>query len=88
MEHRTGKFGGFWYCKEHGTISEKEVGMIGRLALAGIADAASLQDDLLMQIERISLEFGVKASELESWIVDDPDAADYEPDHWHNIRPY
>lgn len=81
MEHRTGKYGGFWYCKSHGTFSDKRVGMS-----ASVGYPAG--SNLMREIKHQTLGFGVDISELESWIVDNEDAADYEEDHWMNMRPY
>lgn len=94
MEHRVGKFGGFWYCPQHGTISDKGAAMFKKMQEhTKVQPSAPYlsnpeNDPVMLQIERQSLEFGVKATELESWIVDDPDAADYEDEHWMNVRPY
>lgn len=95
MEHRTGKFGGFWYCRAHGTISDRGMELIQRLtgssAAGGLAvpyNCTPESDSLMLQITRETLGFGVRPSELEEWVVDDKDAADYEDDHWMNTRPY
>lgn len=39
------------------------------------------------QIELQTLQWGVKVSELECWIVDSP-PLDEDEDHWMNLRPY
>lgn len=91
MEHRNGKFGGFWYCPQHGTISDKGIAIIEKLpSLVEVASYSfSTENDPLMhQIHRQTMDFGVRPSELEEWIVDDEGAADYEEDHWMNLRPY
>lgn len=44
--------------------------------------------DLMFEIERETMNLGFQTSEIERWIVDDEAAADYEEDHWMNLRPY
>jgi hypothetical protein len=86
MEHRIGKYGGFWYCRQHGTISDKDVASI----LTAIPQTTSHAPpiDLMFEIERETMDLGFQTSEIERWIVDDEAAADYEEDHWMNLRPY
>lgn len=43
--------------------------------------------DLMYQIKKRTLDFGVMPTELEEWIVDAP-PEDYDEDHWMNIRDY
>lgn len=95
MVHRTGKFGGFWYCRKHGTISDKGMAIIEKIRESSSASGKIYSysdnpnnDPLMLQIERQTLEFGVMPTELEKWIVDHPGAADWEEDHWLNSRPY
>lgn len=43
--------------------------------------------DLMYQIKKRTLDFGVMPTELEEWIVDSPPES-YDDDHWMNIRDY
>ncbi len=45
------------------------------------------EHDLMFQIKKRTLDFGVMPTELEEWIVDSPPVGDDE-DHWMNIRDY
>ena len=94
MVHRQGKFGGFWYCKVHGTISDKGMAMLQPPVVTQALSTplpyrcSPEHDPLMLQIERQTLAMGIQISEVEKFIVDDEDAADYEEDHWLNTRPY
>jgi hypothetical protein len=97
MEHRTGKYGGFWYCRQHGTISDARAVVVQKILdtarrSGGTTHKASPIDttssDLMFQIEKQTMSFGYQPSELEKWIVDSPHGIDDDEDHWMNVRPY
>ena len=83
MEHRIGKYGGFFYCKTHGTISDKGAAILQRIH--------SIKEDPLMDaIKRTSVSLGKPMDELEEIIdffVDNPPENEDE-DHWMNVREY
>jgi len=95
MEHRNGKFGGFWYCKQHGTISDKGVAIlrsIQRTSEISTQYSGSNTSDLLDMVKRKGYELGHSTDDLGQlvdWINDpDPNDVEEDDDHWMNIRPY
>lgn len=91
MVHRYGKFGGFWVCSQHGTISDKGMEILQSMDSShGTLCHSSIErnEPVLLEVKKQTLEFGIQPTEIEEWIVDDEAAADYEEDHWMNVRPY
>lgn len=89
MQHRTGKYGGFWFCPLHGTISDKGVKMLLKRPRLALEDVGKTYDaNVMREVKRQTLGFGFEPTDIEEWIVDNEDAADYEEDHWMNMRPY
>jgi len=59
------------------------------ITAASVTRTTSPNDtDLLFAVKRRTMDFGIELTDLEQWYIDDPDAADYEEDHWMNVRPY
>jgi hypothetical protein len=90
MSHRTGKFGGFWFCPIHGTVSDKGVAIYkvlkARTKQQGTSGtlcswSESSTDPLGDAIAR-DTSFGLVGG-LERWIVDG-EPEDDEEDHWKN----
>lgn len=84
---RNGKFGKFWACPKsnpsdnHGTISVGSARFITR----GFSPVpASLE--IAMEIQM--LQFGVRMTDLDRFIEGGVEAADDDPYHWMNERPY
>ena len=96
MEHRNGKFGGFWYCKQHGTISDIGAAILRstqRISEVSVQRGGSYTSDpLLDAVKRKGYQLGHPTDELGQlvdWINDpDPNDVEEEDDHWMNIRPY
>ena len=89
LQHRNGKFGGFWYCRHHGTISDRGMAILTAGCIisgktSGIQSSIDVTDsnsDLLFQIKRETAAMGFGVSDLEEWVVDgNPN----DVDHWSN----
>lgn len=84
---RNGKYGEFFYCAAHGTISKRAAEII---AQHQTTYAGGLNEDPLMDaVKRTSVTLGQPLDELEQlieFVVDNPPLDD--EDHWMNTRPY
>lgn len=94
MIRRTGKFGPFFYCASHGTISERAAELITQLQRLRDMDVNSYYappTDLDFEIRKQCINLGQPMSSddqnLLDWIVDG-DPEDDEEDHWKNMRPW
>lgn len=94
MEPRTGKYGDFFYCQDHGTISKKAVMRAAWNTPNEMATTESIafnKDPLLTAIKRKGVAMGHhvdEMGELIDWFNDMESAAEDDEDHWMNIRPY
>lgn len=94
MVLRNGKYGPFFYCKDHGTISMRAAKKITEL-LAKTEDEHGYsggfnEDPLFDSIKRTSVNLGMPQDDLQQTIDfynDHPPFSDDE-DHWMNIRDY
>lgn len=98
-----GKFGEFFSCKEHGTISIQggQVVTKGAMtkALRKIAVITRGSDefkpyqkfDLELEVRKQAVALGGWIDDLDMFIEGSPEASnseEEEPDHWMNVRPY
>lgn len=103
MEKRSGKFGIFYYCPDHGTISEKGVKLLeqareSRTTTGNIQNYRDVPnvDPLMLEIKKQSLAFGVGLTELEKLVESDVDHKYYfgdrndddDEDDWNHTNPY
>lgn len=96
MEPRTGKYGDFFYCKTHGTISKQAVKVLLNVEYGPIADYVShpalpMEDPLLDAVKRTGYAMGHHMDEmgqLVDFFNDMEESADWDEDHWMNVRPY
>ncbi len=67
MEHRVGVKGGFWYCRVHGTVSDKGMQVVERLREAAETlhhlqifpyASSSSQDPLQRELEKQMMPWG------------------------------
>lgn len=97
MIKRNGRWGEFYSCKEHGTISLQSgkvvaTGNIHKILRSrqrdadrcGISLYTGHTTSLMLEVEKQTMMFGVMPSELEKWIVDAPN----EEDSWMDVREY
>lgn len=92
MIERTGRYGDFFYCKDHGTISARGAKLIAAIeqmnAQTSESTRAASSPDLLHMVKVKSYELGQHTDDLGQlceWIVDQNTEED---DHWMNVRPY
>lgn len=95
LQPRTGRYGPFYYCPEHGTISAKGLEIFQAVTGSKETSGRVSQytpgndiDQLMTAIKRETLGFGCSPTDLEEWIVDDEDAPDYEPENWQNTAAF
>ena len=98
MKPCSGKHGDFFSCRDHGTLSFQGPkvfcsGDIYKKFSAGLQVKAqgfiSVENiDLEFETRKQAASFGVDITELDRFIEGDEDAANDEPDHWMNVRPY
>lgn len=104
MTERNGKFGLFYVCDAHGTLSVQN----GRVwSTGGIYKALRRKRqplevrttcveqyygdppaDLELLVRAKMANMGVWATELDLFVEGGQGIADTEPDHWMNLRPY
>lgn len=93
MQRRTGKFGVFYYCAKHGTMSEKGAKILEQIRAARdtestyIPQTPSLDHAVRMQCLAMGPALSPDDQNLLDWIVDG-DPEDDEEDHWKNMRPW
>lgn len=101
MIKRSGKFGPFHSCKDHGTVSVQgsklvATGQIHKaltLALTQSHTASHCTTGGVPDLEyyirtKIAGDFGIIMDELDLFCEGGPETADDDPDHWMNLRPY
>lgn len=94
MELRTGKYGAFFYCRDHGTIGVEAARGIKRLQANDLAVNTPVfyrEDPLLDAIKHKGVEMGHHVDDLGQlvdWFNDNEQSAEDDDDHWMNIRPY
>lgn len=99
MELRTGKYGDFYYCRDHGTISKKAAAILTgqeRPPPSHYAYAPSPNIDLLEEVHRMSVAFGGPVGETAELLNFLTDASveyatsgdEEDEEHWTNLRPY
>lgn len=93
MEPRTGKYGDFFYCLNHGTISKAAFKALLNAEYGPISNCVSLpnEDTLLEVVKRKGIQVGHHIDDLGQlvdWYNDNEQSAEDDDDHWMNIRPY
>lgn len=92
MEPRTGKYGDFFYCREHGTISKLAAMAISERTQEYKPTTVPLyNNDLMDTVKRQGVAMGHHIDELGQLIDffnDMEESAEWDEDHWMNIRPY
>lgn len=97
MQKRNGKFGPFFYCQPHGTISlqGKKLHTTGEitskiksLVTSKKVTSSCDQKDLEILVRIEMAKFGVLMNDLDLFIEGGAQAAHDEPDHWMNSRPF
>lgn len=90
MIERTGGYGDFFYCKDHGTISVRGAKLTAAIeqitAQTSESTYAARSPDLLHLVKVKSYELGHHTDDLGQlceWVVDNED-----DDIWTNARPY
>lgn len=104
MAERDGKFGRFYVCAAHGTLSVQN----GRVRCTGEIFKAIQRKlrplkvrttgveqyngeppaDLELLVRSKMASMGVWATELDLFVEGGQGAAEDDPDHWRNLRPY
>lgn len=102
MTKRSGKFGIFYYCPDHGTISEKVIELLAQIKekskevnyndkVENYRDVLN-NDPLIAAIEKQTLAFGVQIPELVKFGIDHnvhfPNSELDTEDDWTLMRPY
>lgn len=102
LTHRIGKFGPFDFCKnKHGSISVQGTKIVATgnifevlahqthsLTLAQIGIELGENNLEVLVRRQMASVFGVDMTELDLFVEGGADAAQDEPDHWMNGRPY
>ena len=103
MTSRTGRFGEFYVCKPHGTlsISNNKLVCTGEIfktiknkvnsqvtAVAISRYHCEKPIDFELVVRTQMAAMGFWADDLDLFIEGGPGIADIEPDHWMNLRPY
>ena len=103
MRKISGKFGEFFACKDHGTISVQNGQVITKgemtkalkktsVRLYGADDFRPYEKfDLELEVRKQVVELGGWIDDLDLFIEGSPEASnseEEEPDHWMNVRPY
>jgi hypothetical protein len=104
MVERSGKFGAFHVCKDHGTISIQgsQVVCTGSIfeslknqtkkltVTSGTATQYNGEKptDLELTVRTQVAAMGLYMDGLDLFVEGGPNAADDEPSHWMNLRPY
>lgn len=104
MVERHGKFGAFHVCKDHGTISIQNGSAVctGAIFEAIKVKAENIQvkacgisqylgepaPDLEALVRQRVAAMGLHMDDLDLFVEGGSDAADDEPDHWINVRPW
>lgn len=89
---RNGKYGPFFYCKDHGTISMRAAKVItASIDSDQCTNWQYIDEPFLDIIKRRSVILGRPMDDLQDLVefyVDDPDQSQDDPDHWMNVRDY
>lgn len=98
MTPRNGIHGDFFLCKVHGTLSFQGPKVVCSGAIfKKFQSGLQVKAGRFVTVEKIDLEFetrkqaamlGVDINELDRFIEGGEDAANDDPDHWMNVRPY
>ncbi len=102
MRNTQGKFGEFFSCRGHGTLSVQNGVVVSKgeitkalrklQAQAQVGETETAKPypafDLELEVRKRAVYFGGWISELDQFIEGGPGIADTEPDHWMNLRPY
>ena len=104
MVERNGKFGAFHVCKDHGTISiqggqvvckgaifeavKKQINQLSVKASSAVQYNGEKPTDLELAVRTQVAALGLYMDDLDLFVEGGPNAADYEPIHWMNLRPY
>lgn len=92
MELRTGKYGDFFYCREHGTVSKLAAMALTERTSTYIPTTIPMYNaDLMDTVRRQGVAMGHHLDEtgqLVDWYNDTEIVAEGDNDHWMNTRPY
>jgi len=86
---RKGRFGAFWCCPNSQPGDNHGTRAVIRAPL-DIGDAAPYPNpdlELLVRTKMVA-QFGVHMSDLDRFVEGAPEDADWDEDHWSNVRPY
>ena len=93
MIPRNGKYGPFFYCKEHGAVSAQAMLIMQRIRAikkSGISSGESYRDSvcdpLMTAIEQTTQGLLGSGYSLEKFYIDDMIPGD--DDNWQDYRPY
>ena len=92
---RTGKFGRFLCCPEskpgdnHGTVSlDQPAPKVTGQTIYNARYHSASDANLDQLVQRQMASFGVLMTDLDRFVEGGPETADYDEEHWTNMRPY